>query len=390
MINSLRPNYTVLQGNIRDLFDQIGEVDCVVTSVPYYKQRQYGASPSEMGWEKDVDAYIQGLVEVFTSIRLHQQGSIWVNIADKRIGGSLLAIPARFGLRMIDAGFKLCDDVIWAKSAVRDDGSSVGHCMTEPCKTRLNGNGHEAFFRFTKSKEAWTDTVAVNIPRSNVETVRYLPADLMSCETSINGRSLHNVWITTMGQTSERHYAVYPTTLVERPIAMSCPPFVNPDGSMPRRRVEWIEYDERRGGGRRIGKNDPLSSVEKKGRHDTGRRYIPRMPVSLGWETIVEGARLGVVLDPFMGTGTTGAVALKLGRSFVGVDLYPEYAEIAQRRCEDAVRFVDASYGYEQVYKMITRDQHDLKAKLEGGRLHQALRPERSSVFHDDEIFSFA
>jgi len=42
------------------------------------------------------------------------------------------------------------------------------------------------------------------------------------------------------------------------------------------------------------------------------------------------------VLDPFCGSGTTGEVALKLGRNFVGLELYDEYAEIAEERCRQA------------------------------------------------------
>ena len=122
--------------------------------------------------------------------------------------------------------------------------------------------------------------------------------------------------------------------LCERPIAMTCPPFVNPDGTLPRRLVEAEQYDEGRGWRRTIGKSDPDSSREKKGRHDTGAQYIARMPVTTGWEEISPDATPGVVLDPFAGTGTAGEVALKLGRSFYGIELYQEMLEeaVAQLR----------------------------------------------------------
>jgi site-specific DNA-methyltransferase (adenine-specific) len=372
-MSSTKPSYIIRQGDIRDLAREVGEVHCVVTSPPYYNIRQYGPSAAEVGREANVESFIQVLVDVFTSIQLHPLGSIWINIADRRINGCLQGIPSRFAQKMVNSGFLLADEVIWAKSVVREDGSTIGHCMTEPCRVRLNGNAHERVFRFVKSQKAWSDTLAVNIPRQNVPSVRYLPADLMTVETALNGRSAHNVWNVAMGQTHDKHYAVYPPSLVERPVAMSCPVFVNTDGGLPRRRVEWIDYNEGRGGSRAIGKNDPTATVAKRGRHDTGRQYIPRLPVSLGWEPIADGAIPGVVFDPFMGTGTTGAVALKMGRSFVGVDLYEEYIEIAERRCAEAMEYVDKNYGYDALYHMIMLDQGDLKARLASKRFHQVI-----------------
>ena len=45
----------------------------------------------------------------------------------------------------------------------------------------------------------------------------------------------------------------------------------------------------------------------------------------------------GVVLDPFMGSGTTGVVAKKLGRNYVGIELNKEYAKMAKERIEETV-----------------------------------------------------
>jgi DNA modification methylase len=389
MTINIRPTYKLLTGDIRELTEEIGEVSCIVTSVPYFHQRKYGDSDLEVGREADVVTYIDGLVSIFSALHVHKLGSIWVNISDKRRNGALLNIPARFSQSMIEAGFRLVDEVIWAKAAVREDGSTVGHCMTEKCLQRINGNAHEYLYRFTLSKDAWCDAMAVQIPRSNVESIRYLPSDLMSCETAINGRSPPNVWQIGQGQTHEHHYAVYPTTLVERPIAMACPLFVNPDGSLPRRHVEWIEYDEGRKGSRAIGKVDPCASVEKKGRHDNARQYIPRMPVSVGWDSVMDGARAGVVLDPFCGTSTTGAVALKLGRSYIGVDLYAENVEISQRRCSQAMSYVDANYGYDKVYEMIMVNQQGQKANLTSERSNGKIEQAQVPVRDLDELFTF-
>jgi site-specific DNA-methyltransferase (adenine-specific) len=351
----VEPMFKILRGDARQLIGNLPEVHCVVTSPPYHQKRVYGNSDREVGRNEDLDDYINDLVDIFKSIPLHPQGSIWVNIGDKRSAeGGLCYIPARFGLEMMKAGFILRDHVIWVKSQANDDGTRDGNRMTEPCPDRLNGNGHEGILHFIKSTNAWADTVAVQMLRDNVSPIRYLPEDLMTAVTSLHGSNLDNVWHMGMGQTRERHYGVFPPVLCERPIAMTCPPFVNPDGTLPRRLVEAEQYDEGRGWRRTIGKSDPDSSREKKGRHDTGAQYIARMPVTTGWEEISPDATPGIVLDPFAGTGTAGEVALKLGRSFYGIELYQEYVEIACRRCADARAYVMRNYGnYDPVYEMI-------------------------------------
>jgi len=313
-------------------------VDCVVTSPPYFKKRTYGDSSQELGREPSVADYIAPLVDVFDAVPLPPWGNIWVNIGDTRgKHGELLNVPHKLVEGMQERGFLLIDQVVWAKEAVNMDGTACGHCMFEPANGRLNGNGFEFFFRFAKNKnEAWSDTAAVRIPRQNAPDKRYLPEWLMSCHTSEEGRNLSNVWLLPMGQTRINHYAVFPPALIERPIAMSCPLEITDQGPK-RRKVVSQQYDEgrpRRGVGKYSRPADEIKS--KSGRHDTGRPYVSRKPVTVGWEPDLPAIRRGIVLDPFAGTGTTGVVALKLGRHFIGIELYPEYAQIAEERCREA------------------------------------------------------
>jgi hypothetical protein len=115
---------------------------------------------------------------------------------------------------------------------------------------------------------------------------------------------------------------------------------------VPRTRlVEWQEYQEAYGGMRLrfMGKSNSCPvDPETSGRHDIGRRYIPRKPVTDGWSDCGHNAWVpGTVLDPFAGSGTTGEVALKLGRSFIGIDLYSEFREMAERRCRKTLRVME-------------------------------------------------
>jgi len=335
------------KNNISDCFNFVEnmkeEVHCVVTSPPYFMKREYGNSKLEFGREKTVEEYIEKLCTLFDKIPLHNRGSLWVNIGDKRDkNGSLQLIPEHFLIAMKKRGWLIADNVIWAKVIDQDDGSTNGCCMIEPSKHRLNSNGYEFLYRFVKTKtikEGWTDTSSIRLPRKNVPDVFYLPEDLIKIKTSIEGRNLHNVWRLNMGQTKKKHYAVFPISLCIRPIAMTCPILVNPDNTFPERIIEMEEYNEDRGSKRIFGKYSSLKEEDnfKTGRQDTGKSYTAKKPKTKGWSNIQENAVPGIVFDPFSGTGTVGESALRLGRSFIGVDLYKENIDIAKKRCEETL-----------------------------------------------------
>jgi hypothetical protein len=118
---------------------------------------------------------------------------------------------------------------------------------------------------------------------------------------------------------------------------MTCPLEITSQGPK-RRMIEMVPYEEARPFSRGIGKyTKPEVEIRlKSGRQDTGRRYIPRKPVTVGWEPDLPAIRRGIVLDPFCGTATSGEVALKLGRHFIGIELYEENAQIAEDRCRQA------------------------------------------------------
>lgn len=326
-------------------------IHCVITSPPYFKKREYGDDKREIGQENDIIEFCNALADVFDAVNLHPKGSVWVNLGDKRgKNGSLLMVPETFAITMINRGWNLVDNIIWAKIIDEENGETEGGCMIEPASGRLNGNGYENFYRFTKTKkasEAWCDTCAVRIPRHGIESTRYLPETLMSVETSITGRNLHNVWRIKMGQTTEKHYGVFPEALVERPIAMTCPAQVcTTCGFLKEREVEMIEYQENRGNKRTFGKYNSIQTkedVKTSGRMDSGKEYIPKFPKTIGWTecTCQTETTPGTVLDPFCGTGTVGKVALNFGRNFIGIDLYEKFKNLSQERCENTVKYLN-------------------------------------------------
>lgn len=347
---SITQRYEIIRGDARDVVAQLPQVHCVVTSPPYWRKRVYGNSETEVGREGEVEEYIEGLVDILTTVPLHRRGSMWINVGDRRSKrGALLDIPHRFVQAMARAGFLLADQVIWAKGATMVDGRTKGGWMPEPAPGRLNGNGFEELFRFVRTSrvsEGWTDACAVAIPRDSVEDIRHVPEELMACHTSIEGRSPANVWLVPMGQTKEKHFGVFPAALIERCIAMTCPVWVNGDGSLVERQTEMVPYIEGRGRDRYLGKRSLVSPDaddemrEMCGRNDTGHSYVPRKPVTLGWTACDPHGQPGVALDPFCGTATTGEAALKLGRSFIGIDLYDRNCELSRQRCEETMQFL--------------------------------------------------
>lgn len=99
-----------------------------------------------------------------------------------------------------------------------------------------------------------------------------------------------------------------------------------------------VPYEEARPVSRGIGKYSKPEQETRtmSGRQDTGRQYIPRKPVTKGWEPNLPTIRRGIMFDPFCRTATSGEVAIKLGRNFIGIELYGDYAQIAEGRCRQA------------------------------------------------------
>jgi len=344
--------FELIHGDALDvLLDLTTEVHTVLTSPPYYKKRKYGNSGSEMGNEASVDAFVSKLVMLFNHVPLHPRGSVWVNLGDTRDQrtGNMLMVPERFAIAMQSSGWNLIDNVVWAKVEALDDGTNNGYCMIEPAGKRLNANGYEYMYRFTRCpmQEAWIDPFSVMLPRHGVEPVRYLPKELMRTETSTNGRCLQNVWRISLELTRQRHYAPFPTALCERPIAMTCPMNICATcGHIRTRTVVKQAYDEARSRSSRIfGKytsDEGQALIDKAGRRDAGRNYQAKMPVTTGWcECECKSWMRGIVLDPFAGSGTTGEIALKMGRRFIGIDLYRTYLDMARTRCLETLKWME-------------------------------------------------
>lgn len=299
-------------------------VHVCVTSPPYYNLRDYGVT-GQIGTEKTPEEYIQKLVEVFREVRrvLRPDGTLWVNIGDSYATRSgrqpptntrnstghtekrppngykykdLMGIPWQLAFALRADGWYLRQDIIWSKS----------NCMPESVRDRCT-KSHEYIFLLSKSERYYFDAEAISEPITGSSTKRYL-------------------------QNVEQQ---------------------NGSEKMPNRNGRPMKAALPRFGGEKYGDDTTDESRTK-----SGKTYIPTarrnkrdvwtvgtsgfrgahfavFPEKLIEPCILAGCpKGGVVLDPFTGSGTTGVVAKRLGRHFVGIEIKPDYQKMATGRIE--------------------------------------------------------
>lgn len=276
------PSVTILHGDALDRLRELpaASVDCVVTSPPYFRQRDY-ADPRQVGVESTPSAYVERLQTIFdeTARVLRTTGSLWLVLGDKYDEGRLLGIPWRVALSLQERGWLLRSDVIWHKP----------NAMPSSAKTRPTVD-HEYVFFFTRSSTYFYDADAIREPH-----VTFTEQSRMA-----GGRN---------------HFFRRGST-----------PEAGKNGGNPNlHNARWDQAFHPRGRNKRTVWSIPLSKF--RGAHFA---VFP--------EKLVETCLLascpasGTVLDPFVGSGTCGVVAKRLGLNFVGIDCHAEYCRLAQAR----------------------------------------------------------
>jgi DNA modification methylase len=281
-------------------------VNCVVTSPPYFGLRDYGM-PGQYGLEPTPTEYIATMAAVFAEAKrvLAADGTLWLNIGDTYAGKgnagasvgrtrradraelipsrvnktaeapykSLLMIPDRVAWALIEGGWALRNRIIWEKT----------DAMPESIKDRLS-NRYEPLFLLTKSDRYFFDLDPIRQP--------------VKPDSLRRGQS----WDERRGRVTRNRHGIHGTQGCGDSDFMPSPQGKNPGD---------------------------IWSFPTAGFPDA--HFAVMSPALAEW-CILAGCRPGgTVLDPFAGSCTTGLVATKHGRKFIGIDLNPEYLDLALR-----------------------------------------------------------
>jgi hypothetical protein len=221
--------------------------------------------------------------------------------------------------------------------------------MPESCRDRPTSS-HEYLFLMTKAARYFYDLEATREGCSGKTNSRQNESWEAATWGKVSSRNLRSVWAINPQAFPDAHFATFPERLV-KPCIMAG---TSEKGCCPECGAPWVrEVEKERSFESGSGKAGNMPT----GKHGTGlqgggaTKDVRRGPTvhskTTGWlpgcECSKPGTQLPVgppvpctVLDPFMGSGTVGLVALRLGRSAVGIELNPEYATMAQDRIEGA------------------------------------------------------
>lgn len=303
---------TIFCGDALDVLRTLPDnfVHCCITSPPYYALRDYGMD-GQIGREDTPAQYVARLTDVFSEVRrvLRPSGTLWLNIADtyagkgnqgdsvdpkypngrtgqtvainRRVEGckakDMIGIPWMLAFALRDSGWYLRSDIIWMKA----------NPMPESCKDRPS-RCYEHVFLLTKSRSYYYDAAAIAEPVAESTPMRMRRKF---------GKNKYSAGIP--GQAHQHLNDYRPNGYAEEDIPL-----------LRNKRDVW-----------------QINSVPYKGAHFAA--YPPKLVETC----LLAGCpQDGIVLDPFLGSGTTAAVAKQMGRHYIGIELNPDYCELAKQR----------------------------------------------------------
>lgn len=255
-------------------------VQTVITSPPYYGQRDYCAE-EQIGTEESSNEYINRLLEIFDEVKrvLKEDGTLWINLGDKYIDGNLAGLPWKLALALKERGWILRSDIIWYKP----------NAMPSSVKNRPTTD-HEYMFLFAKSSKYYYDADAIREPHVT-----------FSENSKMRGGRNH---LGKKGGTPEQG---------------------KNSGNSNLHNGRWDQAFHPQGRNKRTVWEVPLSKFRD--------AHFAVFPEQLIEPCILAGSSEGsIVLDPFFGAGTVGLVSMKKGRKFIGIELNEDYCKIATKR----------------------------------------------------------
>ncbi len=380
----------ILVGDCIEMMNTLPErsVHCAVTSPPYWGLRDYGVD-GQIRLEKSPEAFVGKMVAVFRAVwRVLRDGTLWLNIGDsynanqgsgfdtnqdgdvngrKKASASprikwgkpkdLCMIPERVVLALQTDGWYVRSKIVWAKKSP----------MPESCRDRPTSSW-EPIYLLAKQERYFYDAEAVkealawpNDQRPPVGTLdgveRPAAGGRMPPIGGVkhagnngnptysgdrpewpSGRNQRNVWNLGPEPYAEAHFATFPTEIPRRAIKAG----TSEKGCCPSCGAPWTRVVERT----KLTRERPNDFTKRDGEEGTGNSCANTVAgvssKTIAWEPSCQCPPHHpvpcVVLDPFLGSGTTVAVARELGRHGVGCELNPKYAELARIRIGKAER----------------------------------------------------
>lgn len=298
-----------------------------------------GAWEGELGLEPTKEMFVNHLCDIFDEVKrvTRKDGTCWVNLGDSYSGGKeaglpdkcLCMIPERFAIEMCNRGWTLRSKIYWKK----------GNAMPTSASDRFTNETEEIYF-FVKNKEYYFeqqfDPYTEPMNRWGGQKLEAKGKSLWDEGTGQSsyrdrdlrpdprGKNKRNVWEISTVANPHGHFAMFPEKLVETPILAGCPEFICNKCGRPRTKVYEKVGEEQR----RWSKNNADESPYNK-QGSMQNIYKDKGLTDCGCNA---GFRPGIVLDPFMGAGTTAIVAKKLNRDYLGFELNPKYCEICEER----------------------------------------------------------
>jgi len=373
---------TLYHGDVLDVLAELPaeSVHCVVTSPPYWGLRCYGVD-GQLGLEKTPEEYVSRMVAVFEAVRrvLRRDGVLWLNLGDSYANAAprghfgdqgdtdtgahgekipsrdwscwslkpkdLAGIPWRVAFALQAAGWWLRSDIIWAKP----------NPMPESVTDRPT-KAHEYVFLMTKAARYYYDAEAIKEESIDPESHQGRSPRNPDAFTQTGGdyartrygfsaippgslyptRNRRSVWSIPTQAFPEAHFATFPEALAEPCILAGTSEY----GACPACGAPWRRVVEREGGqsyatGKSAAKRSDGLATAFSG-YDDGSS-APSFKTT-GWRPGCECGESATVpctvLDPFVGSGTTCAVARRLGCRSIGIDLSTEYLDMAKRRIQ--------------------------------------------------------
>ncbi len=303
-------------------------IDLVITSPPYFQQRDYGNGSDGIGKEKNENEYLQNLLLIFNeSVRVTKKtGAIVYNVGDKYLNGGLSLIPYKFAIKAIEnKKVFLINDITWSKlnPTPRQDKRKLIQ-STEP------------FFIFAKSKKYHFD---LN------DYLKHLDDFNKKQKKASNNIGKKYFEIIDNSELSEKEKDNAKVELRKAIKSVH-------DGEISSFRLKIRGIHKLAYGGQAGGRNNQIKNngftiikitgnklkkdiIESPVENTKDNSHTAVYPLYIIQELIKLLSKPNdIVLDPFNGSGTTCLAARNLNRDYVGIEINPDYVKLAQERLQ--------------------------------------------------------